>query len=64
MGKTNIVAVWCFDLYQGATLGNKQSLAVAIQLQDSEKTLQDEYVASIMEKLIIYLKSTFNAELR
>lgn len=56
--------VWCFDLYQGATLGNKQSLAVAIQLQDSEKTLQDEYVASIMEKLIIYLKSTFNAELR
>ena len=59
-----LVDVWCFDLYRGDTLGNKQSLAVAIQLQDPEKTLQDEYVASIMDKLIAHLKNTFNAELR
>ena len=55
---------WCFDLYQGVSLGNKQSLAVAILLQDSEKTLQDEEVASIIDATVIQLKNTFNAELR
>ena len=55
---------WCFDLYQGATLGSKQSLAVAILLQDSEKTLQDEEVASIIDAIVTQLKNTFNAELR
>ena len=55
---------WCFDFYQGVSLGNKQSLAVAILLQDSEKTLQDEEVASIIDVTVTQLKNTFNAELR
>ncbi|MFC2406371.1 MAG: phenylalanine--tRNA ligase subunit beta [Cardiobacterium sp.] len=55
---------WCFDRYQGASMGDQQSLAVAILLQDSEKTLQDEEVASIIESIVKHLKNTFNAELR
>ena len=55
---------WCFDRYQEASMGDQQSLAVAILLQDSEKTLQDEEVASIIESIVKHLKNTFNAELR
>ena len=55
---------WCFDRYQGASMGDQQSLAVAILLQDPEKTLQDEEVASIIESIVKHLKNTFNAELR
>ena len=55
---------WCFDRYQGVSMGDQQSLAVAILLQDSEKTLQDEEVASIIESIVKHLKNTFNAELR
>ena len=45
-------------------MGDQQSLAVAILLQDSEKTLQDEEVVSIIESIIKHLKNTCNAELR
>ncbi|MDO4643549.1 MAG: phenylalanine--tRNA ligase subunit beta [Cardiobacteriaceae bacterium] len=56
--------VYCFDLYQNASLGDKQSLALAMLLQNQEKTLQDEEVESIMNNTVDYLKITFNAELR
>ena len=55
---------YLFDVYQGENLGDKLSLAVALYLQDSEKTLQDEEVESSIAMLVAYLKNTFNAELR
>ena len=62
--KTDIGITDIFDVYQGENLGDKLSLAVALYLQDSEKTLQDEEVESSIAMLVAYLKNTFNAELR
>ena len=63
MGK-RLSDAYLFDVYQGENLGDKLSLAVALYLQDSEKTLQDEEVESSIAMLVAYLKNTFNAELR
>ena len=63
MGK-RLNDAYIFDVYQGENLGDKLSLAVALYLQDSEKTLQDEEVESSIAMLVAYLKNTFNAELR
>lgn len=63
MGK-RLSDAYLFDVYQGENLGDKLSLAVALHLQDSEKTLQDEEVESSIAMLVAYLKNTFNAELR
>lgn len=63
MGK-RLSDAYLFDVYQGENLGDKLSLAVALYLQDSEKTLQDEEVGSSITMLVTYLKNTFNAELR
>lgn len=54
-----------FDLYEGERLGaEKKSLAVAIILQDVDKTLQDEEVERMIAALIEKLQQSFNAELR
>ena len=63
MGK-RLSDAYLFDVYQGENLGDKLSLAVALYLQNSEKTLQDEEVESSIAMLVAYLKNTFNAELR
>ena len=63
MGK-RLSDAYLFDVYQGENLGDKLSLAVALYLQDSEKTLQDEEVESSIAMLVAYLKNTFHAELR
>jgi len=60
MGK-RLSDAYLFDVYQGENLGDKLSLAVALYLQDSEKTLQDEEVESSIAMLVAYLKNTFNA---
>ena len=56
--------VYCFDVYRDGKLGNKQSIALALYLQDSEKTLQDEEVESTIAALVTHLRNIFNAELR
>ncbi|UJF24474.1 phenylalanine--tRNA ligase subunit beta [Suttonella sp. R2A3] len=54
-----------FDQYEGERLGeNKKSLALAIVLQDKDKTLQDEEVERIIANLVAQFKRSFNAELR
>lgn len=53
-----------FDVYEGKNLPDgKKSYAVAIQLQDNEKTLNDKQIDAIMQKIINSLKS-IGAELR
>jgi phenylalanyl-tRNA synthetase beta chain len=54
-----------FDVYQGKGIdpGHK-SVALALTLQHSSRTLIDEEVASLMDKVIAALKGKFNAELR
>lgn len=56
---------FCFDVFTGTPLtDDKKSMAVALILQDNEKTLQDEDVERIIAPLIELLHQNFGAELR
>jgi len=54
-----------FDVYEGDKLpDNKKSYAVSFLFQDMEKTLKDEQVDKLMEKIRVQLESQLKAELR
>jgi phenylalanyl-tRNA synthetase beta chain len=54
-----------FDVYQGDKLpAGKKSYALSFILQDSEKTLTDKAIDSIMQKLIYNLEKESGAEIR
>ena len=54
-----------FDVYEGKNLPEgKKSYAVAIILQDDEKTLNDKQIDATMNKIIANLKKQLGAELR
>ncbi len=54
-----------FDVYQGkGILVGQKSIALALTLQHSSRTLIDEEVADLIERVIVSLKEKFNAELR
>ncbi|MDE5900897.1 MAG: phenylalanine--tRNA ligase subunit beta [Muribaculaceae bacterium] len=54
-----------FDVYEGKNLPEgKKSYAVAITLQDPEKTLQDKQIDAVMNKIIGNLRQKTGAELR
>jgi phenylalanyl-tRNA synthetase beta chain len=53
-----------FDVYEGKNLPEgKKSYAVALQIQDDEKTLADKQIEAIMNKIIKALQN-IGAELR
>lgn len=57
--------VYLFDVYEGKHLPEgKKSYAVALTLQDDEKTLKDSVIDATMKKVIDALSKTLNAELR
>jgi phenylalanyl-tRNA synthetase beta chain len=63
--KKLLKSVELFDVYEGKNLpAGKKSYAVNFILQDTEKTLNDKQIDSIMQKLIANLKKQLNAELR
>lgn len=65
LNEQRIVSVQLFDYYQGKGVPvGKKSLAIALVLQDLDKTLEDEEVASIVKTVIDSLIETFNANLR
>jgi phenylalanyl-tRNA synthetase beta chain len=54
-----------FDLYQGKGIEpGRKSIALALTLQHGSRTLIDDEVAEVMNKVIVALNSQFNAELR
>lgn len=61
-----------FDVYQGKKLADgttdlpegKKSYAIALMLQDNEKTLNDKAIDAVMNKIIAQLKKRLGAELR
>ncbi len=54
-----------FDVYSGDSLGaDKYSLALALELQHSDRTLNDEDIDNTLNKVINTIKLEFNAELR
>jgi phenylalanyl-tRNA synthetase beta chain len=54
-----------FDVYQGkgVELG-KKSLAIALTLQDTTRTLEDKDITETMVAVVSALKTEFNASLR
>ncbi len=58
-------SVSLFDVYEGKNLPEgKKSYAIAITLQDPEKTLNDKYIDQVMSKIIANLQKQVGAELR
>ncbi len=54
-----------FDVYEGSNLeAGKKSYAIAITLQDDEKTLNDHQIEAVMTKITENLKSKLGAQLR
>lgn len=54
-----------FDVYQGANLeAGKKSVAFGMTLQDPSKTLQDEDINPVVERVVTSLKQQFNVTLR
>ncbi len=54
-----------FDVYEGKNLpAGKKSYAIAITLQDDEKTLQDKQIDAVMQKITQSLEKRLGASLR
>lgn len=54
-----------FDVYEGKNLPDgKKSYAIAITMQDPEKTLQDKQIDAVMGKIVGNLRQRVGAELR
>ena len=65
IGVNQLVDLNLFDVYtgQGIEAGYK-SLAIALILQDNEKTLEDNEIQSAVDSVVAVLKSEFEASLR
>ena len=54
-----------FDIYRGEKLGaNKKSVAYAMTFRASDRTLTEEEITSIMNKILKALSENFGAEIR
>ncbi len=53
-----------FDIYTNAILGNKKSVAYSLTFGSNTKTLTDEEINPIVEKIVSSLENTLKAELR
>jgi len=64
--KTNLLkAINLFDVYEGDKLpAGKKSYALSFMIQDENKTLSDQEIDGLMNKLIKLFQEKFNAELR
>lgn len=64
-GNKNIENVEIFDLYKGNGIpSGKKSVAYRVRYQSSERTLVDEEVNELHEKIVKEIKDKFNAEIR
>ncbi len=60
-----IKEITLFDVYDGENLPkNKKSYGISFKIQDDEKTLSDNEIEEIMNKVIDKLKKEFSVELR
>jgi len=65
IGPKSLIEVELFDLYQGKPLPpDKKSVGIKLIFQDRERTLTDEEVNRIFEKIFKYLKGKIRATLR
>lgn len=60
-----IEKVELFDIYRSEQIGNaKKSIAISITFRDNTKTLVDEEVNKVMEKILSTIEKKYNGELR
>lgn len=52
------------DIYESEKLGDKKSLTIRFVIQPKEKTLSEEEISSIIDKILEKLKKELNVELR
>jgi len=65
VGENQLVGLNLFDVYQGKGVeAGKKSLAIALTLQDTTRTLEDKDITETMESVVSALKTEFNALLR
>lgn len=65
MGGELLKEINIFDIYQGKGITpGRKSIALALTLQHSSRTLIDEEVTNLVDQVIVALKGRFNAELR
>ena len=64
MCSSDLVNQKLFDVYTNQILGNKKSVAYSLTFGSNSKTLTDEEINPIMEKIIQALEKNFKAELR
>ncbi|MEO0329391.1 MAG: phenylalanine--tRNA ligase subunit beta [Pseudomonadota bacterium] len=63
--KALITGVNVFDLFEGASLGEgKKSVAIEVTLQPKDKTLTDEEISAIGEKIVANVEKTTGGVLR
>ena len=53
-----------FDVFEDASLGDKRSIALGVIAQDPERTLEDEAIDALAEKIVSECASKFGATLR
>jgi phenylalanyl-tRNA synthetase beta chain len=65
VGAPLLKSVHLFDVYEGDRIeAGKKSLAFSLTYQDPEKTLTDEDVAVVQEKVVKELAQKWQADLR
>jgi len=63
--KNLIADIAVFDLFEGASLGeDKKSIAIEVTLQPKDKTLTDEEIAAISDKIVANVEKTTGGTLR
>ncbi len=61
----NLIEVFLFDVYTGSTVdNNKKSLAIALNLQNKQRTLQVDEVDQAIDNLLQVLEKEYQARLR
>ncbi len=63
-GGNLLVSQEIFDVYTNAVLGNKKSIAFSLTFGSNTKTLTDDEINPVLDKIISSLEKTLNAELR
>jgi len=65
VGGNYLIDLNLFDVYQGNGIESGfKSLAIAMTLQDNEKTLEDKDINEVVDRVVDTLKSELNASLR
>ncbi len=65
VGENQLVGINLFDVYLGKGVEpGKKSLAIALTLQDTTRTLEEKEIAETVDSVVSALKAEFNASLR